>query len=94
MTNNPILAAGALVAGAILIHGYWGDERADKRRYQLSAAGSTGQTVWRIDTRNGRLSMCGSLSDGATFSAMEEQSLKAVMDVAQNPSQEERTKVL
>jgi hypothetical protein len=93
MTNNPIFIAGALVAGAILIHGYWSG-KVDNRKYQLSAAGNNGQTVWRIDTRNGRLSMCGSISDGASFSAMQEQYFKAVVAVAENPSPEERMKVI
>jgi hypothetical protein len=93
MSENSLIISGALIAGAILIDGYWGKEKTDGR-YQLSAAGANGQTVWRLDTKNGSLSMCGSITDGASFSAMEAQNISAMMNLAKNPSQEAQTKTI
>ena len=89
MTDNTVIMAGALVAGAILLHGYLGKS---EERYQLSAAG-TGQTVWRMDTRSGQISLCGSILDGGTFSKMQAQRNAAILNAVQNPSQDAQTKV-
>jgi hypothetical protein len=90
MADNSMIIAGVLVAGAILLHGYSGNAE----RYQLSAAGADGRTVWRIDTRKGTISMCGSVLDGASFSKVQAQHTAAILNMAQNPSQDAQEKVI
>jgi hypothetical protein len=38
--------------------------------------------------------MCGSIADGASFSAMEGEHIKTLLSIAQNPSEEQRLKAL
>jgi hypothetical protein len=91
MTSNSILAGAAVIAGAVALHGYW---VSDQPRYQLSAAGQDGQTVWRIDTATGRLSMCGSIIPGNAFSQAQAQQDVAMLKLAQKPSADDQARVL
>ena len=91
MDDKSILVAAGIIAGAILLNGY---AEKDSGRYLLSAAGNDGQTVWRLDTRNGHLSMCGSVIDGSTFSQIEARQESAILSAAQSQSQDEKAKVL
>ena len=75
MTDNTIIA-GALIAGTLLLNGYL--NRAEER-YQVSATGN-GQTAWRIDMRSGRISLCGSILDGASFSKMQTHADEAMLN--------------
>lgn len=52
--QKTMLIAACLVSAAVLANGYWS-------RYSLSAAGADGKSVWRIDRRTGRVSVCGAL---------------------------------
>ncbi len=57
------LAAAAIIAGAVLIHGYLLQEN-----YAISAAGADGLTVWRINIRTGKVSVCGTMLPGPALS--------------------------
>lgn len=94
MTDNPTLIAGALIAGAVLLNGYFIRGQEGQHRYQLSAAGTDGRTVWRIDTSKGSISMCGSVLDGASFSQAQAQQDASILKMAQDPSQDARAKVV
>jgi hypothetical protein len=89
MTNNPTIVAGIIIAAAILVSGYFG-RSTRYETFQLSAAGKSGETVWRIDTRNGRISMCGSLVDGTAFSAMQKEHESTIPTAARSASPESR----
>jgi hypothetical protein len=91
--NNPTIIAGALIAGAILLNGYLPKAQENQQRYQLSAAG-TGQTVWRMDTRNGQISLCGSVLDGASLSKMQAQQDEALVNAMQNSSKDAQAKIV
>jgi hypothetical protein len=67
--SNSMVAAAVIVGASILAHSWLNKAPI----YQLSAAGNDGQTVWRVDGRNGRISMCGTAMDGATFSQVQAQ---------------------
>jgi hypothetical protein len=54
------LIAAALIAFAVLFHGYL-------TQYTLSAAGN-GETVWRIDGSTGKVSVCGTMLSGSDLS--------------------------
>jgi hypothetical protein len=93
VTDNPTIIAGALIAGAILLNGYLNKTQETQQRYQLSAAG-TGQTVWRMDTRNGQISLCGSVLDGAALSKAQAQQDEALGNALQNSSKDAQAKVI
>jgi len=59
MTGKYILTAAALISLAIVANGFM-----TMNRYQISAAGVDGQTVWKIDRQTGRVAICGSLFTG------------------------------
>jgi hypothetical protein len=62
MNNRYAVAmVGAVLAGAILVHGYW----MQPPRYQLVRQSEN--IVTRIDTRTGELKMCGIASGGGGF---------------------------
>ena len=89
MSGIPTLIAGALIAAAILLNGYLHRET----NFQLSAAGTDGQTVWRIDTTDGRVSMCGTMVNGSAFSQAEERLDAAMTNLAKDAPKSESDKL-
>ena len=78
--------AAALIAGAILLHGYYFERSSP--RYQLSAVGVDGRTVWRMDTSTGKVSVCGSILNGGALSEVRAHQDASISKFAQNPSPE------
>jgi hypothetical protein len=90
MSGTPTLIAGALIAAAILLNGYLHRQT----NFQLSAAGTDGQTVWRIDATDGRVSMCGSMVAGPTFGQEQARVDAAMMSLAKDAPKEATDKVI
>jgi hypothetical protein len=91
MTDNSTLISGALIAAAILLHGYWASRG---ETYQLSAAGNDGTTVWRMNTKSGQISMCGSIVGGAALSQLRNDQDAQILAGSKNPSQETRQQII
>ncbi len=89
MTENQTLIAGILIAGAIFLHAYWATTTP---KYELSAAGNE-QTVWRINTTKGNVSMCGNVLPGNAFNKMEADQTKALMNLSKDTPPEESKKI-
>lgn len=86
MANQSIVPAALIIAAAIIIQAFLGN--VNNARY-LVAAGPN-QTAWRIDTKSGRISMCGSVIDGSTFSQLDIEQDKSLL--ASTASKEAATK--
>jgi hypothetical protein len=86
MISKSAMLVGGLIGGAIVLHGFV--TRQDEQRYQLSAGGDQGRTVWRLETQTGRISMCGSVLTGPAFSAMATQMESAMTQAARSGSNE------
>lgn len=57
------LGAALITAAAILLHGWM-----TSSTYTLSASGGDGSTSWRINTRTGQVSVCGTMLHGHALS--------------------------
>lgn len=89
MADQSIIIAASVVAGAILLNGMI--NHGTGQRYEVAAGPDN--TAWRIDTKNGRISMCGTLAAGSAFSQLALTHEKDLLAAGAKPSATDTSKI-
>jgi hypothetical protein len=89
MIEKSVFAASLVIAAALVAHGYLTSVTVAK--YQIAAEG---ETLWRVETTTGHVSLCGSIVTGPTYGRFQATATANLLGPFQNASPEVRAKTI